>query len=367
MSTKRKFHQQLAQPMLKQSVKVQGKGVLNESRTVVSSGMESWKTQFPQSQDEKIIGHPDSEGRLEDEGSVAEDSTEELDVDMNNPSPIDEDITHQEMEQIGEPSFGDLVRANIPEPIDVSGAFGEPNSLNTNYPTTALQPPSGASLGAVLTQALRTNDTALLETCLHTSDIPTIRGTVQRLESSRAAKLLLKLAERLHKRPGRAGNLMVWIQWTLVAHGGYLATQKDLVQSLAELTKVIDRRSRGLQSVLALKGRLDMLEAQMEFRKSLQPHRRQQSEDEDAGGVIYVEDQEEEALEPKSLVSLKGNGNVDFTFDAKSDISEDMPTTNGLAAYSEDEEEDSSDNQGLIDDEAEESDAETDDVDEIDH
>jgi U3 small nucleolar RNA-associated protein 5 len=56
-----------------------------------------------------------------------------------------------------------------------------------------------------------------------------IRATIQRLASLLTGILLQKLTERLHKRPGRAGNLILWAQWTLVTHGGYLATQPDLI------------------------------------------------------------------------------------------------------------------------------------------
>src|SRR5436305_8171617 len=101
----------------------------------------------------------------------------------------------------------------------------------------------------------------------------------------------------MHKRPGRAGSLMVWVQWTLVAHGGYLATQPDLMKKLTTLKRVIDDRARGLQPLLSLKGKLDMLEAQMQLRRSMQSSGMGPDEEDDEEGVIYVEGQEDEGSE----------------------------------------------------------------------
>ena len=151
------------------------------------------------------------------------------------------------------------------------------------------------SLATVLTQSLRTNDTSLLETCLHTRDLSTVRSTIERLDSSFASDLLQRLAERLHSRPGRAGSLMVWIQWTLVAHGGYLAGQPEVMRKLKNLHKVVKERAGSLQSLLNLKGKLDMLEAQMNLRRHvLGKGKGKNVGNDDDEAVIYVEGQETE-------------------------------------------------------------------------
>jgi U3 small nucleolar RNA-associated protein 5 len=167
---------------------------------------------------------------------------------------------------------------------------------------------------------------------------------------------------------------MVWVQWTLVTHGGYLATQRDLVKKLAELNRVIDERARGLQSLLSLKGKLDMLEAQIELRRTMQGQRG--DEDEDDEDVIYVEGQESEEEEevdgetvrkPKRLAR---NGDLEDISDGESEESDDMPLTNGKLGESEDEDSESSeddDADDLIDDEAEETDNDEADENEVDH
>lgn len=345
MSTKRKPPQKLAQPKTSQSAKVITKASLDESRTVVSGGQS-------RANGSREVVDISSDSDNEGEEDSAESSDEQDEAQPTN----GEDVSMEDAEELetdAEPTFGDLVRANASEPIDVAGAFADPPShLPAN---NAIQPPSGASLGTVLTQALRTNDTPLLESCLHMHDVTIIRSTIQRLDSPLAGTLLQKLAERLHRRPGRAGSLMVWVQWTLVTHGGYLATQKDLVKKLAELNRVIDERAKGLQSLLSLKGKLDMLEAQMELRKSMASQRRRLDEDSEDEGIIYVEGQESD----EEGVSKAGKDDVG------SDISEDMPMTNGVAADSDEDESD--EENGLIDDEAEETDEEELDEDQVDH
>jgi len=352
-NAKRKLPTKIAQPVVKQSAKVVGNSNLDESKTVVSGGGAA----LGKSSDIISISSNSSSSDGEDISGADEAEEEAADVSMGD--AVD---GAEENEDTGEPSFGDLVRANTSEVIDVAGAFEDPDSKALAFPTK-VQPPSGASLGTVLTQALKTNDVALLESCLHTTDANTIRATIQRLDSILAGSLLQKLAERLHKRPGRAGSLMVWVQWTLVTHGGYLATQPDLMKKLAGLNRVIEERAKGLTALLSLKGKLDMLEAQTELRRSMQNQRRRAEEDDNEDDVIYVEGQESE--EEASLARPKRNGNLDAISDQDSDISEDMPNTNGVIADSEDEEE-SSDEDGFLDDEAEETDADTGDED-VDH
>jgi len=89
----------------------------------------------------------------------------------------------------------------------------------------------------------------------------------------------------------------VWIQWSLVAHGAYLATQPDVMARLRALSQVLKERASGLQSLLHLKGKLDMLSAQLDMRRSIQAASRARAEAEDEDdeeGVVYVEGQEDD-------------------------------------------------------------------------
>ncbi|KAJ5779295.1 hypothetical protein N7457_007015 [Penicillium paradoxum] len=212
------------------------------------------------------------------------------DVEMQNASESDEE---EEEEEGAEPSFGELMRANAGQEVDVEAELDEDvllGALVPGKPQAAVQQiPTGVSLATVLTQSLKTNDNGMLESCFHTGDTSIIRTTIQRLDSSLAASLLQKLAERLASRPGRYGHLLVWVQWTCVAHGGALAGHPDLLKRMTSLYKVMDQRSSSLPSLLLLKGKLDMLDAQLGLRQSLRSgDEGMDSEDED--NVIYVED-----------------------------------------------------------------------------
>ncbi|CAN8103896.1 unnamed protein product [Discula destructiva] len=251
----------------------------------------------------------------------------------------------------GEPTFGDRIRTH--ETVDVNAA--QPSSNKTILPPRQLATPSADSLGTVLSQALRTDDADLLESCLQISDTAVIRNTIQRLDSSLAGALLTHIAARMHRRPGRAHKLMSFVQWTLIAHGGALATQPDIQRRIAELNRVLEERSRGLNSLLALKGKLDMLEAQMTLRRGNKSRRGAtavDSEDDESDGeegVVYVEGQEDETL---------SNG----VSRHKDDGDDEMPLTNGVASDSEEDSDEEDQDEIDADDFAEES-VDEDDVD----
>ena len=330
-------------------VKVIGRSQVDESHTVVEAG---GTTEGPQTVGvvPEIIDISSAEEDSESDEDPTPAMISPLDAATNGNTDADiamEDANSRVNEEVvptEELSFGDLIRASAHGTVDVAAAFTDPNEQALAPPSERnLQLPSGMSLGTVLTQALRTNDVSLLETCLHVSDLNMIRATIERLNSSLATTLLQKLAERLHSRPGRAGSLMVWVQWTLVAHGGYLVGQPDVVKKLTSLYRVVKERANSLPSLLSLKGKLDMLEAQMNLRKSMQ--RRFGGDDpeneDDEEAVIYVEGQEETSSqddsddqinsfelsqhEEKRRSSLKSSAN-EVSSGSDEDM-DDMPTT----------------------------------------
>jgi U3 small nucleolar RNA-associated protein 5 len=243
--------------------------------------------------------------------------------------------------ELASPTFGDLVRSNstidVPASLAAQAATQASRLAVQQRPTA---PITATSLGTVLNQALRTDDADLLESCLQTSDVKIIENTINRMDSSLAGTLLSKLSARMHRRPGRAFGLMRWMQWTLVAHGGALVTQPDLIARLGELNRVLEERARGLPSLLALKGKLDMLDSQMRFRKSIKAagagrsrdgegeESSEEEEDGDVPGVVYVEGQEN--LPGKALT----NGTVKGAAEEDQD---DFPAGTGVISESEEE------------------------------
>ncbi|KAI5928094.1 Dip2/Utp12 family-domain-containing protein [Camillea tinctor] len=361
MSTKRKPLSKIAHPVVKQSAKRPLRTTINESETAVSipevsksnddganeeiieissdpgsSEYELSDEEIDDSkatkQDSKIVGESKEHGVQTSSKDVRQKPINNAgaDVDMSEANQQNDAESDQELAQ---PTLGELARAH--DTIDVPSAL----SAQSNALAVAgkpLAPPSLSSLGTVLSQALRTDDADLLESCLHTTDVTTVRNTIQRLDSTLAGTLLTKLAARMHRRPGRAGSLMAWVQWTLVAHGGALATQPALVKKLSELHRVLEERSRGLNSLLALKGKLDLLEAQMELRRGLQRNADPEDDDEEEG-IIYVEGEDSDA----DMV----NGLIDVD-----DDDDELPITNGITEDDSDDDDEIS-NEGSDDEE----------------
>jgi len=255
-------------------------------------------------------------------------------------------------------TFGDRLRAEGPEPvqesriISVEDAFDpNPERAVTATKNRTLAPPNANSLGTVLTQALRTNDKELLDSCLQVVDVESVYATVERLPSPLVGTLLQRLAERLHRSPGRAGMLMAWVQWSLAAHGGYLASQPQIVKQLTALNKVLKERSSGLMPLMSLKGRLDMLQAQLDLRK-----RNQAANDDADEALVYVEGQDDyvsddESVEGATATPKRSRPEMEEDDESSSD---DMGLNMEMDDVSDEGSEGS--DEDLIDDEAEETD-----------
>lgn len=361
MATKRKLAA-VAKPV-HQTAKQPNATRLDESKASVSVPGQSASSA---KQAEPIEISSDSESNyddisdLDDDEQTSEDAKASLQAngaDADAEMEDQGDDNEEEDDDDAEPTFGDLIRNH--ETVDVAaalqGANPQTNSALAALPPRQITAPSATSLGTVLAQALRTDDADLLESCLQISDTTVIRNTIQRLDSSLASALLTQLASRLHRRPGRAHNLMSFVQWTLIAHGGALATQPEIQRRLAELNRVLEERSRGLNSLLALKGKLDMLEAQMTLRRGNKTRgaaAADSSDEEDDGeeGVIYVEGQEDEAL---------SNG----VARRRDEDDDDLPIINGTASDSEEDSDEEDQDEIDMDEFAEESL----DEDEVDH
>ncbi|KAI1513950.1 U3 small nucleolar RNA-associated protein 5 [Pyrenophora tritici-repentis] len=255
-------------------------------------------------------------------------------------------------------TFGDRLRAEGPEPVHESRVISVEDAFDANPERTVaaqksrpLAPPNANSLGTVLTQALRTNDKELLDSCLQVVDVESVYATVERLPSPLVGTLLQRLAERLHRSPGRAGMLMAWVQWSLAAHGGYLASQPQIVKQLTALNKVLKERSSGLMPLMSLKGRLDMLQAQLDLRK-----RNQAANDDADEALVYVEGQDDYVSDDESV-----DGTTAPQKRLRQDVDEDDDNSSedmGLNVEMDDVSDEGSEgsDEDLIDDEAEETD-----------
>lgn len=349
-----------------------GRSHVDESRTVVVNGDAHGESQvaaieIESSDDEKDASEAGSEDveasfqgakvvkqQVEPDESEAE-SNESMEDVADVPVVLeDEEMVELEPE---EASFGALLARKHPETISVAdGLHPESSTFVQVEDNKTVSIPSGVSLSTVLTQSLRTNDQSLLESCLHNTDADVIKNTIQRLDSSLAGILLQRLAERLAGRPGRYGHLLIWVQWTCIVHGGAVAGRPEVFSKLETLYGVLSLRSRSLDSLLLLKGKLDMLDAQLTFRRTLQSHRTARHGHEESK-VIYVDEDdnwssdEDEGIDTLPAVSrskkpkkaLKELVENSESEEASDDDTEMPAITNGIGSGSDSDEKEGSD------------------------
>ncbi|KAK2045705.1 NUC189-domain-containing protein [Colletotrichum somersetense] len=375
MSSRRRSSGKFAAPVVKTAPKV-SKTTIDESRAAVSATdslqaalrgdnkaieISSDEDSDEDASDEEM-GAPDAEAgdakeTVNGKGDDAENPTQQPKADADGA---------EDEEEAASPTFGELLRGTIDVPAILSQQGDSSKAVVSQSSRKSLAPPSLSSLSTVLTQALKTEDTDLLESCLQITHLETIQQTIERLDSSLAGILLTKLAARFHRRPGRAGSLMTWVKWTLVAHGGALAVQPKVLERLVSLQKVLSERSRGLPSLLALKGKLDMLEAQMQLRNGRQrrrgaAHADDADEDDEEEGAIYVEGEED--AEAEHADTANGPGSRNAMLAADDDDDEEVPAANGFIGDSDDEDDD----EDAVAAEDESSGEEVVDEDEVDH
>lgn len=353
---------------MKQSAKIPSKTRIDETRAAVSIGKSQREQPADEEADESSSPNSDvdedQEYQSDDESPQPEKSvpaapklktSQDGDVEM-------EQADGEDAEEAS-PTFGDLIRGT--STVDVSASLAAEASSQaprSGAKRGSAAPATAISMGITLDQALRTDDTELLESCLQINNIETIENTINRMDSALAGVLLSKLAQRMHRRPGRAYSLMKWVQWTLIAHGGSLVGQPDLVKRLSELNRVLEERSRGLTSLLALKGKLDMLDAQMRHRKSL----RAQNARSRAGDEEESDEDEIENVDEPGVVFVEGDGNeikVLANGERVADEEDDYPLVNGVDG---DSDENSEDDEDFVEDDEEEE-VESMDEDEVDH
>ncbi|KAK3311992.1 Dip2/Utp12 family-domain-containing protein [Apodospora peruviana] len=380
MSTKRKPATALARPVIKQSAKTPSKTRIDESRTAVSIGL-SQKTEEPiEISSDSSSHYSDLEDDASDDEAAAP-ATEQpkttapevsklkrdqdADVEMDSGDGQEQGDASDAEET--SPTFGDLVRGN--STIDVSASLAAETvaqAPRSGAQSRSIAPINAVSMGITLEQALRTDDSDLLESCLQINNIETIEKTIQRMDSLLAGALLSKLAARMHRRPGRAYGLMKWVQWTLIAHGGALVGQPDVVKRLAELNRVLEERSRGLTSLLSLKGKLDMLDAQMRFRKSVRSGGSGRSR---AGDEEESDEESDANVDEPGVVFVEGEENQIQVFTnraaarAGADEEDDFPAMNGNDGDSDDDSEE--DDEDFVGEDL--ADEESMDEDEVDH
>lgn len=188
-----------------------------------------------------------------------------------------------------EMSLGERVKS-----LDISKGVAESTTA-----TAAKQKIPASSLLSLLTQALRTSDPALLESCLNTSHLPTIKSTLQKLPTQWILPFLNAIEARIRSRPARTRQLLPWLRTALLVHAGYLTSHPTIPTRLASLESLLRARVGTVTAMYALLGRLEIAMRSVESR--------QQNEEEGEMTVYREEDDvEEEDMDEDEVEGMEG-------------------------------------------------------------
>ncbi|KAL0088401.1 WD40-repeat-containing domain protein [Phycomyces blakesleeanus] len=161
--------------------------------------------------------------------------------------------------------------------------------------TRKIVAPSAGTLQNVLIQALHSNDVQLLEACLSHTRIDIVHRTVQRLPANHVIPLLFQLISRFQEKPNRGRNMLIWINAVLTLHTAYLMTVPDLVNKLSGFYQALDSRVGVFPKLLSLRGRLDMVQSQIDTRSRHAVDNKQAEEAHMPLNVYVEEDSDNEA------------------------------------------------------------------------
>jgi hypothetical protein len=124
--------------------------------------------------------------------------------------------------------------------VDASGSSFKPSKATTE------------SLKEFLTQAVQSDDDALLELALAVRDVKVISQTLKEIDSALVVVLLGKITARLASTPLRAESLAIWLSYCL-------KTGRFQSHELASLRNLLHERIESFPDLLRLEGRLSMM------------------------------------------------------------------------------------------------------------
>jgi len=131
------------------------------------------------------------------------------------------------------------------------------------------KPATPLSIHLQLIQSLHSNDTKLLEQCLHNIDTITIDATVAALSAVHIIPLLTAIQKRMEASHQRALPLLKWIRAIITHHTGYLASTKELQQKIQELQETLQKRAKPMNALEKLRGRLELVMGQGALRQKV--------------------------------------------------------------------------------------------------
>lgn len=210
----------------------------------------------------------------------------------------------------------------------ITEEFGE--EMDEDEQIKATLPMGSLSLAQTLTQALHSNDSSILSTCLAHSDPAVIRSSVTRLNGPLAVKLLEHCVDRMGRGgkrstgalgSARTRGIIEWVRATLIAHTGYLMSLPKLVHRLSALHSTLSSRLASHERLLALNGRLELVLGQIEMRAAYTAQQAQKIQ-----GVKTKGRQDQSAdLEAKKKQQVEGKQWIEESSSGEEDDDPDDP------------------------------------------
>ncbi len=173
----------------------------------------------------------------------------------------------------------------------------------------------------VLSQALKSGDTHLLETALGITDSATIEASLQRLSIVQVPALLKELTTRITYKPNRLEHLLPWIRGCISVHGSSLTGNKDAKEAFESLELVLQRRASNHEMLLKLAGRLDLLMMQA-VRKADQEEAVKMASLIHKPLAVYREDDDHSDMEVEAEASAESSNDEEMSVDEEQDESE---------------------------------------------
>lgn len=124
------------------------------------------------------------------------------------------------------------------------------------------------------------------------SNTEEIRDKVRRLPLDNVLPLLQELLAEFDVQQARDTELTEWIKTVLLTHTAYFMTLPEVVQRLSTLYKELDDRLTVYPKLLAMHGRLDLIQNQIDAR-----NRKDDSEDDSDAEVFSESEDDDEAHE----------------------------------------------------------------------
>lgn len=204
---------------------------------------------------------------------------------------------------------------------------------------------SNNTLTTVLSQSLKNNDHSLLETVLTNRDQQVIQNTISKLDSSLAIILLDRISERIARQANRFDQLVYWLKWIIIIHGGILSSLPGLSSKLSNLHGILSKKADTLPRLMQLQAKMQIIYEQSEIKRHSMGHTTaaEDEEDDEDTDIEYIEELDDAKLlnggisESDEYMNSDGIEDVDMDDSEEEEASdkEQVPEANGKVSHDE--------------------------------